>query len=248
MPTPGTLYLLPTPLGDANNPAHYNALPPVVGPHVLMLHHFVAEGEKTARRVLLHYWKAALSKAEIDARWQRTTITVLNEHTPTTELPTLLKPLLEGHNVGLMSEAGLPAVADPGAELILLAHRSNITVVPLPGPSSLLLALAASGLGGQRFAFSGYLPRDAAPRKQALQKLEKRSAELGETQLFIEAPYRNLQLLRAVLQACKPATLLCVAADLTLPTEWVRTQTVAQWAAAPPPALDKRPAVFVLCA
>lgn len=250
MPTtsvPGILYLLPAPLGDAAQPQAYDALPALVGAHILALRHFVVENEKTARRMLLHYWKAAgLSKTEIEARWQITTMAVLDEHTPAMEMQTILKPLIQGTNVGLLSEAGLPAVADPGAALILLAHQHHMRVVPVPGPSSLLLALAASGLGGQQFAFHGYLPREATARKQTLQKLEKRSREWGETQLFIEAPYRNQALLFAVMDACAPSTLLCIAADLTTPTESIRTQTIAQWRAAPHSALDKRPAVFLL--
>ncbi len=241
-----TLYLLPSPLGDSA----YHTLPPTVGPQVLALHHFVGEELKHARRYLLHFWKAAgLTPPEIAKRWEGTSLRVLNEHTEPDAVLELLAPLQDGHDMGLFTESGLPAVADPGAGLVQLAHAMGHRVVVLPGASSLLLALAASGLGGQRFAFHGYLPREAGPRKATLQKLEKRSATEDETQLCIEAPYRNLQLLRACADALRPDTLLCLAIDLTLPSEWTHTYTVAAWRKKllekQLPDIDKRPAVFL---
>src|SRR5687768_4296427 len=158
-----------------------------------------------------------------------------------------LQPLREGRPMGLLSEAGCPAIADPGAALVDAAHREGFRVVPLIGPSSLMLALMASGLEGQRFAFCGYLPREAPQREQRIRQLEKRSREEVETELFIETPYRNDALLAALLKTCAPTTKLCVAADLTLATELVRTKTIAGWRR-DGGAVGKRPAVFLLLA
>ena len=159
-----------------------------------------------------------------------------------------LQPLREGRPMGLLSEAGCPAVADPGAALVAAAHREGFQVVPLVGPSSLMLALMASGLEGQRFAFCGYLPREAPERSRRIRQLEKRSRDERETEIFIETPYRNEALLEALLEACAPATQLCVAADLTLPTQSVRTASIAAWRKKAGAAIGRRPAVFLLLA
>ena len=172
-------------------------------------------------------------------------ITTLDEHTK--EIHALLQPLRGGKPLGLLSEAGCPAIADPGAALVELAHREGFRVVPLVGPSSLMLALMASGLEGQRFAFCGYLPREKAERDKRIRELEKRSRAERETEIFIETPYRNDVLLTSLMECCAPGTRVCVAADLTLPGESIKTQAIAQWRRNIP-ALGKRPAVFLLYA
>jgi 16S rRNA (cytidine1402-2'-O)-methyltransferase len=158
----------------------------------------------------------------------------------------MLQPLLEGRDMGLLSEAGLPAVADPGSGIVALAHQKGIQVVPLTGPSSLMLALMASGLNGQSFAFAGYLPVKSQERKAAIKQLEKRAAQENQTQLFIETPYRNMALLGAILETCAPQTMLCVAANLTTSDAFVATKTVAQWRSVSPPPIHKIPTVFAL--
>jgi 16S rRNA (cytidine1402-2'-O)-methyltransferase len=174
-------------------------------------------------------------------------MTTLDEHTAAAEVPALLAPALEGRDLGLLSEAGVPAVADPGAALVSAAHAQGIAVVPLVGPSSILLALMASGLDGQRFRFVGYLPAEGVARRQAIAELERRSSRDRETQVFIETPYRNEAVLADLLQACAPATRLCVAASLTGPSEWIRADRIEAWRAKPT-AIGKRPAIFLLLA
>ncbi len=171
---------------------------------------------------------------------------VLNEHTTPAEVDALL-PLFDGQDVGLLSEAGLPAVADPGAALVARCHRAGIEVIPLVGPSSLMLALMASGLNGQSFAFRGYIPAKTDERRTALKELEKQSRTLNQSQILIETPYRNDALLSDMLQGLSPTTQICVAADLTLPTQYIRTDTVARWRKQPP-VIGKRPCVFILLA
>jgi 16S rRNA (cytidine1402-2'-O)-methyltransferase len=170
----------------------------------------------------------------------------LNEHTQPAAVPALLIPLLEGSDVGLLSEAGLPAVADPGALLVAAAHARGIAVVPLVGPSSIVLALMASGLEGQRFRFHGYLPVEAPARRARISDLEREAARADETQLFIETPYRNDALLADILATCHGATRLAVAADLTAPTERIRMDTIDGWKSRSSPPIGKRPAVFLL--
>lgn len=153
---------------------------------------------------------------------------------------------MAGHDVGIISEAGCPGIADPGAELVNLAHRKGIRVVPLVGPSSILMALMASGMNGQCFAFHGYLPKEESERNKAISRLETESAQRNQTQLFIETPYRNEKLFSALLAQCRPQTLLCVATDVSLPGEQIQTLTVAQWKAQPIPQLNKRPSLFLL--
>ena len=227
------LYAIPTPLGGT--PEH--ALPATALATVRALRDFVAENAKSAR--------AFLSAAGCQPR--EVAIAELNEHTPAGEVPRLLAPLREGRPLGLLSEAGCPAIADPGAALVEAAHAAGFRVVPLVGPSAITLALMASGLEGQRFAFCGYLPREARERARRIKELEQRSRREQETEIFIETPYRNDALLGAVLDACAPATRLCVAADLTLATESIRTQSVADWRRSRA-TLGKRPAVFLLLA
>lgn len=233
----GTLYLIPVPLGPA---APLESLPASVLAAIHPLSHFVVEQAKTARAFL----KAAGTARPL----QELQLEELNEHTRDAELDRLLAPLRAGHDVGLLSEAGCPAVADPGANLVALAQKENIRVVPLIGPSSLLLALMASGLNGQRFAFLGYLPAKEAERGKALRELESESRKRQQTQLFIETPYRNRAMFDAVLQNCQPGTRLSVATDLTLPGESVLTKTIQQWKKQTPPDIERRPTVFLLLA
>ena len=233
----GTLYLIPVPLGPT---APQESLPTNVLAIVRPLTYFVVEQAKTAR--------AFLKAAGTDTPLQELQLEELNEHTKEAELDRLLAPLRAGHNVGLLSEAGCPAVADPGANLVALAQKEGIRVVPLIGPSSLLLALMASGLNGQRFAFQGYLPAKEAERTKALRDLESESRKRQQTQLFIETPYRNQALFNSILQTCQPATRLTVATDLTLNSESVLTRSIAQWKKQTPPDIERRPTVFLLLA
>ena len=245
---PGKLYLIPTPLGDAE-PAE--TLPQSVLETACGLRCFVVEELRTARRFLSRYGL----RGHID----ELDFHVLNEHTAPAEVEALL-PLFDGQDVGLMSEAGLPAVADPGAALVALCHRHGIEVVPLVGPSSLMLALMASGLNGQSFAFRGYIPAKTDERRAALKELEKQSRTLNQSQILIETPYRNDALLADMLQILSPSTQLCVAADITLPTQFIQTKSIAAWrkssfagssssfAGLTGESIGKRPCVFILLA
>lgn len=234
MAKPGTLYLIPTTLGGVD-PAAVLAGSTL---RVLQtLHSFVVENPKTARRFLkLAGYPRPLHDTEFHT---------LDEHTMDAQLPELLAPLLAGRDCGLLSEAGCPAVADPGAALVRFAHARGIRVVPLVGPSAVLLALMASGMNGQRFTFHGYLPVDRDERKARLLELERDSLRYDETQIFIETPYRNQVLLLAVLETCRNDTLLCLATDLTLVTEMIRTQTIMAWKKKPPD-INRRPTGFLL--
>lgn len=218
-PKTGSLYLIPVPLGLGCPPA--DCLPPPVLSQIKNLTYFVVEEAKTAR--------AFLKSVGTALPLQSLHIAALNEHSKATDLPAILSPLLAGHDVGLFSEAGCPAIADPGAALVALAHSHSIRVCPLVGPSSLLLALMGSGLDGQRFAFHGYLPIKTPDRAQKIRQLEKESQQVRQTQLFIETPYRNTALFQAILRIAKPSTRLCLAVDLSLPTESIRTRPIAAW-------------------
>jgi len=233
----GTLYLVPVPLGPT---APQESLPANVLAAIRPLAHFVVEQAKTAR--------AFLKAAGTDLPLQELQLQELNEHTKANELGRLLEPLRAGHDVGLLSEAGCPAVADPGANLVALAQQEGIRVVPLIGPSSLLLALMASGLNGQRFAFQGYLPAKEADRTKVLRELEGESKKRQQTQIFIETPYRNRAMFDAILQTCQPMTRLTVATDLTLLGESVLTRTIQSWKKQTPPEIERRPTVFLLLA
>ena len=230
----GTLYLVPTLLGASAADA---VLPEQVLERVRGLSAFIAESAKSAR----HFLKA-IGYPRVLAQ---TPIQELNEHTAAARLPQLLDPLRAGLDVGLLSEAGCPAVADPGSALVGLAHEEGLRVVPLVGPSSLLLALMASGLEGQRFCFHGYLPVDRGARDEYIRRLERESRANRAAQLVIETPYRNNRLLEAFLAVCQADTRLCIAADLSLETQTIRTRRIAHWRGGLPD-LDKRPAVFVL--
>jgi 16S rRNA (cytidine1402-2'-O)-methyltransferase len=233
--THGTLYLIPTPLGEGPLEA---VIPAEVRTLAARLDTFIVEHPKTAR--------AFLKQVGTQTPLQQLSLMELSEHTKPDELDALIAPLLAGKDVGLISEAGCPAVADPGANLVRLAHRKGVRVVPLVGPSSIMLALMASGMNGQRFAFHGYLPVEKAERKKKLQDLEAASRSRDETQIFIETPYRNRQLLEAILEACHAETELCVASELTTTAERIATRPVGQWKQALPEMEKKQPAVFLL--
>jgi 16S rRNA (cytidine1402-2'-O)-methyltransferase len=230
----GTLYLMPTPLGGEDA---LGLLPASTLDVLGRIRHFVAENPRTAR--------AFLKAARYPAPVQEAHIATLNAHTPDADLQTLLEPLLTGDDCAVLSEAGCPGVADPGAALVRLAHERAIPVKPLVGPSALLLALMSAGMNGQSFAFHGYLPIGEPERARRLVEIECESEARQVTQLFIEAPYRNDALLEAILQTCRPDTLLGVACDLTLPTEYVRTRRIAEWSP-DRPRLNRRPTVFLL--
>lgn len=214
----GTLYLIPVPLGPVSPEA---CLPPDTLAVARRLDHFVVERARTAR--------AHLKAMAHPQPMQSLHIEELDEHTPPAAIPALLAPLLAGHDLGLLSEAGCPAVADPGAALVLAAHRARIPVAPLIGPSSILLALMASGLGGQRFAFHGYLPAKEPERSQKIRELEKIARRDHATQLFIETPYRSAALLDALASALTPDTCISVGADLSLPGQLVLTRSAKNW-------------------
>ena len=241
----GTLYLIPNSLGPG---ALDEVLPASVRQTTAQLDYFIAENAKTARAFL----KLVSTTHPLEKSLQEIEIRELNINTAASELPSLLAPLLAGRNAGLVSEAGVPAVADPGADLVRLAHQKNIPVKPLVGPSSILLALMASGLNGQSFAFQGYLPTDSGQRANRLRQLEQRSRQEKQTQIFIETPYRNEAMLEAIANHCTSSTLLTVATDLTLKTESVRTQPVQIWkneiTAGRFPDFKKKPTVFLLLA
>jgi len=213
-----------------------------VGAHVrnvvLPLRRFVVEHPKSARQFL----------KQLGLPLQELEFEVLDEHAKAHDVDRLAHWLESGSDVGLLSEAGCPAIADPGAALVNRAHRLGIRVVPLIGPSSIVMALMASGLNGQRFAFNGYLPQSAPERDACIRDLEERSRVLDQTEIFIEAPYRNDQLFRAITANCKADTMLGLATDLTSPTEEISTKSIGQWLQCPPPQLHKRPTVFLVMA
>ena len=233
----GTLYLIPVTLGDDHVA---KALPPEVAGIARKLDIFVVENEKTARRFL---GALGTEKPVREIELMR-----LDEHTPAKDLPALLAPLRAGRDVGLMSEAGCPGIADPGAQLVTLAHAAGIRVAPLVGPSSILLALMASGLDGQRFAFLGYLPNEKTARVRRLKELEHDSRSRRETQIFIEAPYRNQHLLQDIVDHCEPGTRLCVACNLSLDGELIISRPIAAWRKSALPELQRQPTVFLLLA
>lgn len=230
----GRLFLLPTTLGD-NEPL--DVLPATVQKQVERINIFVAENEKTARR--------AIKKLVPEKSQPSLDFFLLNKHTDPADIPSFLKACKEGKDVGLLSEAGCPGVADPGAEVVKIAHREGIQVIPMVGPSSILLAMMASGMNGQNFAFNGYLPIDKTARKNEIKGLEKLSLEKNQAQVFIETPYRNNKMLEDLVQILHPGTRICVACDLTLKTEFVVTKTVSEWRKTKVD-LHKRPSIFIL--
>lgn len=230
----GKLFLLPTTLGD-NEPLE--VLPATVQQQVQRLNIFIAENEKTARR--------AIKKLVPEKSQPSLSFFLLNKHTDPADIPSFLEACKSGKDVGLLSEAGCPGVADPGAEVVKIAHREGIQVVPMVGPSSILLAMMASGMNGQNFAFNGYLPIDKAARKAEIKDLERISMEKNQAQAFIETPYRNNKMLEDLTGTLHPGTRICVACDLTLITEFVVTKTASEWRKTKVD-LHKRPTIFIL--
>lgn len=230
----GELYLIPTTLGETEL---NRILPSYNAEIVSALKFFIVEDVRTARRFL----KQVNREINID----ELTFFILNQHTKPEEISTFLKPLKDGNDMGIISEAGCPAIADPGADVAALAQQQNIKVVPLIGPSSILLSLMASGFNGQSFAFLGYLPVQQADKIKALKKMESRIYSEHQTQIFIETPYRNMKMLEDILSTCQPNTKLCIAVDITLETEFIKTKTVAEWKKQKPD-LNKRPCIFLL--
>ncbi|MCI2081609.1 MAG: SAM-dependent methyltransferase [Bacteroidales bacterium] len=230
----GKLYMIPTPIGD-NSP--FEMLPKSTLDILSRIGVFVAEDVRTARRFL--------SSAGMKGRIDGLKIFELSEHSTRKDAEAYMRYLLDGEDMAVVSEAGLPAVADPGAMLVALAHEAGVEVVPLVGPSSLMLALMASGLNGQHFTFNGYLPVKSDERRVAILRLEKHSAAGDIAELFIETPYRNDALLSDILAVCKPDTELCIAADMTMPDSFIRTMTVARWKDSHT-VIGKVPCVFLL--
>jgi len=228
------LYLIPTMLGDSRTE---NVLPAGNLQVITSLDHFVVEEERTARRFLI---RCGYERPIDSVSFYR-----LNEHTPVQDIPDIF--VASGPaDLGLISEAGVPAVADPGQTLVEEAHKRGIKVIPMVGPASIILALMASGLNGQNFAFNGYLPVKNPARDNRIRIIEKRSLAEKQAQIFIEAPYRNVSLIQALIGVCRPQTRLCIAANLTLPDEWISMKTIREWRLIPPPDLKRQPAVFII--
>ena len=230
----GGLFLIPTTLGETEL---NRILPSYNAEIVSALKFFIVEDVRTARRFL--------KQVNREININELTFFILNQHTKPEEISTFLKPLKDGNNMGIISEAGCPAIADPGADVVALAQQQNIKVVPLIGPSSILLSLMASGFNGQSFAFLGYLPVQQADKIKALKKMESRIYSEHQTQIFIETPYRNMKMLEDILSTCQPNTKLCIAVDITLETEFIKTKTAAEWKKQKPD-LNKRPCIFLL--
>ena len=232
-----TLYLIPCPISD--DTAVADVTPAANQAIIDSLDYFIVENTRSARRFLS---KSGYAKSIDEA-----TFVELNEHTTSpTEIARMIEPLKAGRSAGVISEAGVPAVADPGQAVVELCHKHNIRVVPLVGPSSILMAVMASGLSGQSFAFNGYLPIKEPERSKTIKRLESRARTEHQSQLFIEAPYRNVKLLEQMLKSLNPDTRLCVACDITSKSEYIRTQTVAQWCKSTMPDIQKRPTIFII--
>lgn len=229
-----TLYLIPTSLGETSFdkilPSHNNLI-------INDLKYFIVEDIRTARRFL----KKSNPQIVIDDL----TFFQLNQHTSPEEISTFLAPMNQGYDMGVISEAGCPAIADPGADVVAIAQKNGYKVVPLVGPSSILLALMASGFNGQSFAFVGYLPIQSTERSKILKKLENRVYNENQSQIFIETPYRNMKMLEEIFSTCQANTKLCIAADITLETEFIQTKTIQTWKKHIPD-LNKRPCIFIL--
>lgn len=230
----GKLFLIPSGLG--NGPL-LEVLPLKVKKKVEELDYYIAENEKTARRFIK---KLVPTKSQPSLKFD-----ILNKFTPDADLPSFLEPCHQGHDIGVLSEAGCPGIADPGAEIVKIAHEKKIRVIPLVGPSSITLALMASGLNGQNFAFHGYLPIDKKARKKEMKKLEHRSFDQDQAQIFIETPYRNQNLLDALKKNLAPETQLCIAREITQPQEYIATKPIGEWQDKSPD-LHKKPCIFIL--
>jgi 16S rRNA (cytidine1402-2'-O)-methyltransferase len=230
----GKLYLIPTRLGDN---APLEVLPMSIKKIIELVDDYIVENEKTARNFIK---KINSGKSQPSLK-----INVLNKFTQPLEMENFLNACDEGKPIGLLSEAGCPGIADPGAEIVKIAHKKDIRVIPLVGPSSILLAMMASGMNGQKFTFNGYLPIENSERKKALKTLERESFNTNTSQIFIETPYRNNKLLEEICKALHPETNVCVACDITLPTEYIKTKTAAEWKNVTID-LHKRPTIFII--
>lgn len=230
----GSVYLIPNLLGESKID---EVLPAQVTSVVGSLTHFVVENEKSARRFIK---QIAPQKSQQDL-----VISTINKHTAEVDISQLIEPCISGISIGIISEAGCPGIADPGAEVVRLAHQHKVRVIPMVGPSSILLAMMASGLNGQCFAFNGYLPIEKNERKKALKNLEKKSKEDNQSQIFIETPYRNDKMFADLIETLHPQTLLCIACDISLPSQTIRTQSIAKWRKTNL-SLQKRPAIFII--
>jgi len=230
----GKVYLIPTTLGDN---APLEVLPISVKGTIERIDHYIVENEKTARRFIK---RVSPSKSQPELQ-----LYSLNKYTKPEEIPSFLDPCVHGFDVGIISEAGCPGIADPGADVIRIAHERRIKVVPLVGPSSILMAMMSSGMNGQNFAFNGYLPIDNTERKKMVKNLERVSRDRGQSQIFMETPYRNNKLLKELLRTLQKSTRLCIAADITLPTEFIATKSVHEWSEIELD-LDKRPTIYII--
>jgi 16S rRNA (cytidine1402-2'-O)-methyltransferase len=230
----GKLYLIPTTMGDCDP---MDVLPQTIKRCIDFIDDYIVENEKTARKCI-----KSTNPEKVQASLR---LSSLNKHTEVSEYNKMIQPCLEGKNVGLMSEAGCPAIADPGAAIVKIAHEKGIQVVPLVGPSSILLAMMASGMNGQGFTFNGYLPIEKSDKKTALKNLEQLSQTKNQSQIFIETPYRNNKLLEDIIQSLQPNTHLCVATDITLPTEYIKTLRIADWKKTKVD-LHNRPTIFII--
>lgn len=230
----GKIYLIPTTLGDS---APLEVLPISIKRAVENIDHYIVENEKTARRFIK---KISPGKAQPSLQ-----IETLNKFTDQSAIPTYLEPCISGFDIGILSEAGCPGIADPGAEVVRVAHEKRIQVVPLVGPSSILMAMMSSGLNGQNFAFNGYLPIDTSERKAQIKGLERLSKEKEQSQIFMETPYRNDKLFIELTKTLHKNTRLCIACDITLPTEFIQTKMVREWSEIPLD-LHKRPTIFII--
>jgi len=228
------IYLIPTTLGDSSITS---VIPKEIIDIVNSTDHYIVENVKTVRRYLI--------KLGIKTKIDDLNFYTLNNHTSQQEFESFLKPISEGKNIGIISEAGAPGVADPGAEIVKIAHQKNIDIVPLVGPSSILLSVMASGLNGQNFSFVGYLPIKNPIRSKRIKELEKRSKNENQTQLFIETPYRNNNLLKDLISTCSSETMLCIATDITLETEFIKTKSIKEWKNNLPD-INKRPTIFLI--
>ena len=233
--TKGKLYLIPTTLGDTSETT--DVIPLKVNQIINTIDEYIVENEKSAR----HY----LKKIGIKKALQEIILHPLNTRTEAYEISSFMKSLYEGKDIGIISEAGCPGIADPGAEVVKLAHANNIDVIPLVGPSSILLALMASGFNGQNFAFNGYLPKERPDRIKKIKELEKLAITKNQTQLFIETPYRNMHIVEDILSSCDDKTKLCIACDITLPKEYIKTKRISDWKFKTPD-IAKRPAIFLI--
>lgn len=230
----GKLYLIPTKLGESD----YSSIFPDLNKKIILsLKTFIIEDLRSARRFL--------KSLKYPGNFDDVTFHTLNEHTQESETYEYLEDILKGGNIGLLSDAGMPCIADPGNIIVQRAHQGNVRIIPLIGPSSIFLALAASGFNGQQFCFHGYLPIKESERLRKIKELEKNSLHNNQTQLFIETPYRNQKIFEAILKICNAETKLCIACDLTLEEEYIKTKTVSEWKKLNPP-IQKRPAVFLL--